>query len=74
MRLGRAMLIGAGSGAAAGALFALAVISLADCAGPSCTYERVIGVAGHAAGGALLGAALGLVAAAIGRLMVGPRR
>lgn len=71
MRFGRAALIGAGSGAAVGVLFALAVISLADCAGPSCAYERVIGVAGHAAGGALLGAMLGLAVAGVARLMKG---
>lgn len=71
MRRGRATLIGAGSGAAVGALFALAVISLADCAGPNCAYERVIGVGGHAAGGAILGALLGLAVAGAARLLKG---
>ena len=55
----RALLLGAAIGAAAGALFALAVVSLADCAGPRCGYERVVGVLGHAAAGGAAGLLVG---------------
>lgn len=54
--LPRHLLGGAGVGAAVGTAFALAVVSLADCAGPTCTGERVVGVVGHALAGAAVGA------------------
>ncbi len=57
--LSRHLLIGSGIGAAAGAAFGLAVISLADCGGPNCSQERVVGVAGHALAGAVVGALFG---------------
>ena len=60
--------IGAAIGATLGALFAFAVISFADCAGPSCSYERMVGVLGHALAGALAGALLGLAVAMVARL------
>ena len=59
--LSRHLLIGSGIGAVAGTVFALAVASLADCGGPHCLGERVIGVAGHAAAGAVVGAVVGSV-------------
>jgi hypothetical protein len=37
-------------GVALGGLFGLAVVSFADCAGPDCTYQRVVGVFAHAVG------------------------
>jgi hypothetical protein len=48
-----------------GGLFALLVVSFADCAGPSCGRERVVGVLGHAAAGLVLGALLGAVVALV---------
>ena len=57
--LSRHLLIGSGIGAAAGTLFALAVVSIADCNGPNCPEERVVGVAGHALAGAAVGALAG---------------
>lgn len=57
--LGRSARTGAWIGAAAGTVFALWVISIADCSGGHCTGERVIGVALNAAGGAVIGAGIG---------------
>lgn len=57
--LSRHLLVGSGVGAAVGTAFALAVFSLADCGGPDCSGERVIGVTGHALAGAALGALVG---------------
>lgn len=57
--LSRHLWTGAGVGAAAGAAFGLWVISIADCGGPNCTTERVVGVAGNALGGAAIGALIG---------------
>jgi hypothetical protein len=64
----RFLLRGAAVGATLGTLFAAAVVSFADCAGPNCDAERVIGLLGHAAGGALAGALLGLLALLLVRL------
>ena len=58
----RILLVGAIGGALLGTLFALAVVSFADCAGPNCGSERVIGVLGHAAAGAAMGLLLGGIA------------
>lgn len=58
----RFVLAGTVAGGLIGLLFALAVISFADCAGPGCTGERITGVLGHVLGGAVLGAAFGAVA------------
>jgi hypothetical protein len=55
----RHLRIGAAAGGVAGALFGLWVISIADCGGPGCTGERVIGVAGNALDGAAVGALIG---------------
>ena len=49
-----------------GAAFGLAVVLFADCAGPTCARERVLGVAMHAA----IGAGVGLV---LGGVLVGLR-
>ena len=57
--LSRHLGVGAGIGAVAGAVFGLWVISIADCGGPNCTTERVVGVAGNALGGAAIGALVG---------------
>jgi hypothetical protein len=51
--------VGALCGAAVGAAFALAVISMADCAGADCTWERINGLLGHAVLGSAIGACLG---------------
>ena len=59
--------IGAVAGALFGALFALGVIALADCAGPTCLRERVLGVAGHAVSGAAVGGLLGALIDAVVR-------
>ena len=67
-RVRRVATIGAIVGSIAGALFGLAVVSFADCAGSNCSAERVVGVAGHAAGGAASGLLLGLLLAGIARL------
>jgi hypothetical protein len=56
-------------GGALGTLFGLAVVSFADCAGPNCGYDRIIGVLGHAAGGAGGGVALGLLLLAARRVL-----
>lgn len=42
---------GALAGGVAGTLFGLWVISVADCGGPGCTGERVVGVAGMRSAG-----------------------
>lgn len=55
----RYLLLPAALGALLASLFALAVVSFADCAGPGCAQERVLGVAGHALAGALSGLLLG---------------
>lgn len=54
-------------GASAGALFALAVIAFADCEGPHCTKERIVGLVAHAGLGGLGGSLLGLAAGAMRR-------
>ena len=64
----RSATTGACAGALLGTLFALAVISFADCAGPACGRERVIGVAGHALAGGGAGAVLGVILSLIARL------
>ena len=66
--LGRWIRIGAWVGGIPATLFAIAVVSFADCSGPDCARERVLGVLGHAAGGAAAGALLGLVVWAVHRL------
>ena len=58
---------GALVGAAAGALFGLAVVGFADCEGPHCTRERVLGVLAHIGLGLPPGALLGLGAALLRR-------
>ncbi len=63
--IGRWMRIGAWAGRIPATLFALAVVSFADCSGPDCASERVLGVLGHAAGGAAVGALVGLKAWAV---------
>ena len=73
MRVARAAGIGAVAGAALGTLFAIAVVSFADCAGPSCSSERVVGIIGHALGGGLVGALAGVLIAAVARLLAHPR-
>jgi hypothetical protein len=70
MRVRKAAGLGAGVGGALGASFGLAVVSFADCAGPNCAYERIIGVLGHTAGGAGAGGALGFLLLAISRVLV----
>lgn len=55
----RHLLVGAGIGAVAGAAFGLAVVSFADCGGPDCSGERVLGVASLTLGGAAIGALVG---------------
>jgi hypothetical protein len=67
--MARSLELGALIGAALGFLFALAVVSFADCAGPHCAGERVVGLAGHAAGGAVIGAACGALAWGLWRLV-----
>ena len=56
-------------GAALGGLFGLAVVSFADCAGPDCTYQRVVGVFGHAAGVGAAGALAGLLGQTLVRVL-----
>jgi hypothetical protein len=68
------MLIGVWIGGASATLFALAVVSFADCSGPDCARERVLGVLAHAVGGASGGALLGLMAWAVRRLVFRPDR
>ena len=65
-RLRRFAARGAAVGAALGLLFALAVVSFADCAGPGCAGERLTGLAFHAALGAGLGAAVGALVYGLG--------
>ena len=59
--------IGAVAGGTVGIAFALAIVSFADCAGPGCGRERVLGVALHAVLGILAGAVVGLVVGAVRR-------
>ena len=54
-------LTGLTTGTALGGLFGLAVVSFADCAGPDCTYQRIVGVVGHAAGGGVAGGTASLL-------------
>jgi hypothetical protein len=56
-------------GIALGGLFGLAVVSFADCAGPDCTYQRVVGVVAHAAGAGVVGATAGLLVLTLVRLL-----
>jgi hypothetical protein len=65
----REVLIGAAVLGSMAALFAVAVVSFADCAGDHCARERVIGVAGHALGGMVLGALIGGGVAVLRRLL-----
>jgi hypothetical protein len=58
--LRRLILAGLTIGVVLGGLFGLAVVSFADCSGPGCTYQRVVGVVAHAAGVGVIGAAGGL--------------
>lgn len=58
----RLTLAGMTIGIVLGGLFGLAVVSFADCAGPDCMYQRVVGVLGHAAGAGVAGATAGLLA------------
>jgi len=57
--------IGAVCGGIAGTLFALAVVSFADCSGPHCNRERVTGVLLHLLAGIGVGGAVGLLSASI---------
>jgi ABC-type Fe3+-siderophore transport system permease subunit len=52
-----------------GAAFGLAVVLFADCAGPTCARERVLGVAMHAAIGLGLGLVLGGVFMLVQRMI-----
>jgi hypothetical protein len=56
-------------GVALGGLFGLAVVSFADCAGPDCTYQRVVGVFAHAVGVGVAGATAGLLVHILVRLL-----
>lgn len=69
MRVRTAGLAGLTIGAVLGGLFGLAVVSFADCAGPHCTYQRVVGVITHAAGVGVLGATAGLLVHSLVRLV-----
>jgi hypothetical protein len=66
-RLPTAGLAGLTIGSALGGLFGLAVVSFADCAGPDCTYQRIVGVVAHTAGGGVAGATSGLLVGAFVR-------
>lgn len=57
--LSRHLVVGGAIGGALGAAFGLAVVSFADCTGPECTEERVVGVVGHALAGVAVGAVIG---------------
>lgn len=59
LSLSRHLRIGGGIGAVAGVALGLWVISIADCGGSNCTTQRVVGVAGNALGGAVIGALVG---------------
>ena len=59
--------IGALLGGLLGTAFALAVVSFADCAGPACGRERVLGVLLYAALGSGAGTLLGVLAAWVRR-------
>ena len=67
MRSRTAGFAGLAIGLVLGGLFGLAVVSFADCAGPDCTYQRVVGVLAHAAGVGVAGALAGLLAHAVVR-------
>ena len=69
VRLRTVGLAGLTIGMALGGLFGLAVVSFADCAGPDCTYQRVVGVVGHAAGAGVATATAGLLVQALVRLL-----
>jgi len=56
-------------GVALGGLFGLAVVSFADCAGPDCTHQRLVGVLAHAAGVGVAGATAGLLVHTLVRLL-----
>ena len=57
-------------GGVLGASFGVAVVSFADCAGPNCAYERIVGVLGHAASGAAGGVALAFLLRATSGVLV----
>jgi hypothetical protein len=65
----RVAVMGAAVSGSMAALFAVAVVSFADRAGEHCTRERVIGVAGPASGGMVLGALIGGGVAVLRRLL-----
>jgi hypothetical protein len=67
--LRRPILAGLTVGSVLGGLFGLAVVSFADCSGPDCTYQRVVGVVAHAAGAGVAGGAAGLLVHAVVRLL-----
>jgi hypothetical protein len=46
----RLIVAGLTIGVVLGGLFGLAVVSFADCAGPDCLYQRMVGVSAHAVG------------------------
>jgi hypothetical protein len=62
-------LIGLTIGIALGGLFGLAVVSFADCAGPDCMHQRMLGVVAHAAGAGVAGATASLLVHAFVRLV-----
>jgi hypothetical protein len=66
--IARWLKIGLIVGAGAGTLFGLAVVCFADCEGPHCTKERIVGVLAHAGLGGAGGLALGLVGGTVRRL------
>jgi hypothetical protein len=68
----RWMRIGAITGGIAATLFALAVVSFADCSGPHCNRERVTGVLLHLLAGVGAGGAVGLLLALIHSARVRP--
>jgi hypothetical protein len=55
-------------GATLGGLFALAVVSFADCVEADCSVQRVVGVLGHAIAGGGLGTVAGLLLYLFNRL------
>lgn len=59
LSLRRHLKIGAVIGAVLGFAFGTAVVALADCSGPHCFGERVMGVVGHGLAGAVAGALAG---------------
>ena len=60
---------GALIGGAAGTLFAVAVVCFADCAGPDCNRERMLGILLHLAAGLAIGAVIGLLGAVLRRML-----